>query len=72
MKLFGLFNTTIFFAASIFVGSLLNCETARTAQPVVAETSSPHCHDTVKAEVAALELPYIYNRFGSYNPAGLI
>jgi manganese oxidase len=72
MKLYGLVNTTIYFTASIFVGSLLTCESARSAQPAVTETSSPHCHDTIRAEVAALELPYIYNRFGSYNPAGLI
>ncbi|MBS0168765.1 MAG: hypothetical protein JSR62_00305 [Nitrospira sp.] len=40
--------------------------------PPVVPSGSPECAHTVKAEVVALEQAYTYNRFGAFNPAGLV
>ena len=32
----------------------------------------PRCERTIRARVVAIDQPYTYNRFGSFNPAGMI
>ncbi len=36
------------------------------------DAATPVCKSVVRADVAAIEHAYQYNRFGSFNPAGMI
>ncbi len=54
----------------IAVGACAACLVFVAVKPAVAANSS--CKVTVRAEVAAIEHAYQYNRFGAFNPAGLV
>lgn len=50
----------------VLADSIVNAGTADKDKP------PPHCNNTIKAEVVALEQTYFYNRFGAFNPSGMI
>lgn len=55
------------------IGSLLGgCASPSMHQPMEYEVKKPVCERIVKADVVALEQVYYYNRFGSFNPAGIM
>ncbi|HKX27985.1 MAG TPA: hypothetical protein VJ302_09855, partial [Blastocatellia bacterium] len=46
---------------------------AAAAQPTAARTAAPpRCANVISADVVALEQVYIYNRFGAFNPGGML
>src|SRR5688572_18236658 len=40
--------------------------------PTMAMAQTPTCNRTIKADVVAFDQVYTYNRFGAFNPAGMI
>ncbi len=45
---------------------------AAAAQPATLQTQAPNCNKTVTADVVAIDQVYTYNRFGAFNPAGMM
>ena len=65
------FGTASCIRSILFLATLLAMAVAG-ASSALGQPSKPSCAHTVKAEVAAFEQVFYYNRFGSFNPAGLM
>ncbi len=52
---------------------LASCNQQKTpTDPQIPQTATSECKHTVTASVVALEQDYVYNRFGAFNPNGLM
>ncbi len=58
--------------AAILSLSFLWWGCAKPKMPVSQQVVKPACERTITAEVVALDQVYYYNRFGAFNPAGII
>lgn len=70
-------RTVLLWVASGILGNSISFAAAGGApsaiqQAVLKTGNQPSCDRTISAQVVALEQVYTYNRFGAFNPAGLV
>ena len=57
---------------TFLAGALWGLASCAHISPNATPSTTPQCRQTVQAQVVALEQVYYYNRFGAFNPEGLV